>query len=137
MAHTYGMSVREYFIEKKHKYAEVKVIDGIKYAGNIFGIIIRAGEEVNIRKTISKGPYTPTDPDQTSLRVFCTEEIDPKYTTDIDCKHVGTLRVVHANNRSKKNNRLEVSFIFGDTELLVKAVNIRTNEEFYSYMDCL
>jgi hypothetical protein len=137
MAHTYGLGVCEDFVEQKHKNAKVKFVDGIKKADNIFGIIIRAGEEVNIRNTISKGPYTPTDPDETTLSVYCTEEIDPEYTTDIGCKHVGTLRVAHANGRSKTDNRLDASFIFGDTELLVKAVNIRTEEEFYSYMDCL
>jgi hypothetical protein len=137
MTHTYGLSTVQTFDELKHKHAEVKFIDGVKKAINIFMIMIRAGKEVNIGDIISTGPLTPIYPDKTNVIVYCTEEIDPEYTTDIGCKHIGTLIVKHANGKSKKDNEIEASFIFGDTELLVKAVNIRTKEEFSTYMDCL
>ncbi|XP_060596211.1 heat shock 70 kDa protein 12B-like [Ruditapes philippinarum] len=137
MTHTYGMATFQNFDEQKHKNAEVKFINGKKKACNVPRTIIQAGEEVNIGKIISKGPFTPSDPDETNIMVYCTEEIDPEYTTDNGCKHIGTLRVAHSNGRSKEDNQLETSFIFGDTELLVKAVNVRTKEEFSTYMDCL
>ncbi|XP_060596203.1 heat shock 70 kDa protein 12B-like [Ruditapes philippinarum] len=137
MAHTYGLSVCTTFVEQKHKNAEVIFIDGVKEALNIFTIMIRAGKEVNIGEIISTGPLTPIYPDETNIIVYCTEEIDPEYTTDIGCKHIGTLIVKHSNGKSKADNQIKASFIFGDTELLVKAVNIRTKEEFSTYMDCL
>ncbi|XP_060596205.1 heat shock 70 kDa protein 12B-like [Ruditapes philippinarum] len=137
MTHTYGLSVVEDFVERKHKNAKVKFINGQKHADDVFWIMIRAGEEVKIGKVISKGPFTPVAPDRSSVIVYCTEEMDPEYTTDIGCKYMGTVVVDHANGRSEKDNQLEISFIFGDTELFVKTVNIRTKEQFSSYMDCL
>ncbi|XP_060578574.1 heat shock 70 kDa protein 12B-like [Ruditapes philippinarum] len=137
MTHTYGMATFQNFDEQKHKNAEVKFINGKKKACNVLRTIIQAGEEVNIGKCVSKGPYTPTDPDETTICVYCTEEMYPEYSTDVGCKHIGTLKVAHANGLSKDDNSLQASFIFGDTELLVKAVNIKTKEEFSTYMDCL
>ncbi|XP_060561090.1 heat shock 70 kDa protein 12B-like [Ruditapes philippinarum] len=137
MTHTYGMAIFEDYDEQKHKNAEVDFIDGKKKACNVLKKIIQAGEEVTIGKCVSKGPYTPTDPDETTICVYCTEEMYPEYSTDVGCKHIGTLKVAHANGLSKDDNSLQASFIFGDTELLVKAVNIKTKEEFSTYMDCL
>ncbi|XP_053409017.1 heat shock 70 kDa protein 12B-like [Mercenaria mercenaria] len=137
MPHTYGFSVLETFDEQTHYDATITFLDGEKYAEDVFSTIIRAGEGVTLGKIISKGPYTPTCQDNTTFNVYCTEKVDPKYTTDPGCKHLGRLRVSHSNGRCCKDNKLNASFIFGDTELLVKAVNLRTGEEFETYIDCL
>ncbi|XP_045161878.1 heat shock 70 kDa protein 12B-like [Mercenaria mercenaria] len=138
MPRTYGICILEKFDEQTHSSAKrMKFLDGVKYANDVFVTIIRAGEGVQIGKMISKGPYTPTDPDKTSFAVYCTEKVDPKYTTDPGCKLLGKLIVSHSNGRPRKDNTLNASFVFGDTELLVKAVNLRTGEEFATYIDCL
>ncbi|XP_060602705.1 heat shock 70 kDa protein 12B-like [Ruditapes philippinarum] len=139
MTHTYGIGVVGEYDEQEYQNAgEVSFHRDRNFVDIVvFDIIIRAGDETSIGKVITKGPYVPSALHTTHFVIYTTETFDPKFVTDQGCKQIGMLTVSHANGRCQDDNPLMASFIFGDTELYVKAVNIRTKEEFSTYIDCL
>ncbi|XP_060602713.1 heat shock 70 kDa protein 12B-like [Ruditapes philippinarum] len=138
MTRTYGFEVtHDYDMQEFQNADEVFFLQHRKLISNVFDIMIRVGEETSIGKTITKGPYVPIGLHKTCFKIYTTESVDPKYVTDRGCRQIGMLTVSHSNGRSQNDNAVMASFIFGDTELFVKAVNIRTKEEFFTYIDCL
>ncbi|XP_052818008.1 heat shock 70 kDa protein 12A-like [Mya arenaria] len=112
-------------------YGEEKVKNG-------FCKVVGVDTEVSIGKPV-KAPgkcFLSLDGD-TTLRIYTSSEANPVFVTDVNCKQVGELSLGYAKGNSKGENEIEVSFLFGETEIEVKVKMLKDGSEIKKIIDCL
>ncbi|XP_052819950.1 heat shock 70 kDa protein 12A-like [Mya arenaria] len=65
-----------------------------------------------------------------------TTHENPEYTTDPGCELLGTIRLECSKDIPLQHQVLETTFMFGDTELLVKKKNMSTGKVAYMDFEC-
>ncbi|XP_052266866.1 heat shock 70 kDa protein 12B-like isoform X1 [Dreissena polymorpha] len=121
MAFTYGVRRYQRFNPAKHR-DEMKVFkQGEWLVPNLFKVFVRANEEIAIDDSVSYN-CTPTGK-VSRIVIYMTRDMKPKYTTDAGCKRVASLKLHNSEDIPYTEQKCVVSFLFADTELIVKAQN--------------
>ncbi|CAC5416772.1 unnamed protein product [Mytilus coruscus] len=74
------------------------------------------------QRTLECAIYTSTDP-------------NPKYVTDPTCQHLGTLIVDLPKLKEGETLEIEATLVFGSTELLFRAKDLKTGRMFETHLD--
>ncbi|KAH3751170.1 hypothetical protein DPMN_185719 [Dreissena polymorpha] len=69
--------------------------------------------------------------------VYRTQSENPRYTTDSGCELLGSFTIANTSNIPFHDQEIVVTFMFGLTELLVKAKHMHTLKEEVLTLDCL
>ncbi|WAR14082.1 HS12A-like protein, partial [Mya arenaria] len=134
MKYTYGTSRFKSFNKKKHP-ADKKVWkNGEWLVPNCFKVYVRVNEEVGVdhQVTIWGTPFSKIS--RTS--VYRTTQVNPDFTTDPGCELLGTIELENSSEVPFKDQDKEDTFLFGDTELLVKTKNTFTGKEAFMTFEC-
>ncbi|WAR27485.1 HS12B-like protein [Mya arenaria] len=68
--------------------------------------------------------------------VYRTIQENPEYVTDPGCELIGTVRLENSIDIPFEEQDIEDTFVFGDTELLVKTKNMATGKEAFMTFEC-
>jgi molecular chaperone DnaK (HSP70) len=122
LRYSYGVAITPKFDEAKYDKRKMKTYAGENRCDDVFAKFIDIGTEVEVGHHVKK-TYDTIEPTATSctFRVFFSTAEDPLYTDDDTCQPLGRLDVEYANPK-KKILSIEVDYIFGDTELSIKAM---------------
>jgi len=137
--YTYGYEVHRPFNENKHPPEKMIISSyGDKRVSNCFKKVVEIGSSVEVGKDI-KAPSTNTlnKSGGSALPIYASTERDPMYTTDPSCTYVGMLDLGKAPGKTKEENRAQVYFAFGDTELKVSVKMLKTGEVVTKIVDYL
>lgn len=135
---SYGWEIWPDFNESLHDHSKRKNVLGKNVCTEVFHKVVNVGEEIPLEKEVSticsvvSGTQT-----QGSIRVFSSNTANPQYVTDIGCLLLGTINFdlpTETNDPADKSN--QVFFKFGDTELKVRVVILKTNRAFETKIDC-
>ncbi|KAI1287507.1 Heat shock 70 kDa protein 12A [Halotydeus destructor] len=138
---TYGIGVLNKFIRGKHPLSKLIVCDNVEWCADVFDKFVLIDQSVGLGDTICRS-YTPAKEGQTQivLHVYSSDEEDAKYVTDVSVKRCGTL-VLDLDEQicSSVDDRREIQtkMVFGDTELKVSAVDMKTERTVRSEIDFL
>ncbi|KAH3748383.1 hypothetical protein DPMN_182828 [Dreissena polymorpha] len=135
MAHTYGIAVNNYFDEKKHPSELITLYKGKCFAINCFEIYVKVNEEIRVDQEVVRY-FKPADR-QSHIEVYRTMSDKPEYTIEPGCELLGKLEINSTDSVPLTDQRIEVHFMFGHTELLIKVKNVHTGEETTLALDCL
>lgn len=124
--YTYGTDCVVPFDEYKHDVLR-KMTDGWgdECCQGVFSLIIKQKESVPLGKVVKASYYT-TEPDQSAMaiKILTSGEDSPLYTNSSDCRCIGELNF-NIPKPSKKRRCVAVEYIFGDTEIKIKAVDTK------------
>jgi len=135
--YTYGYAVRHPFDESKHP-PEKMIIGsyGDKLVDHCFSKVVEIGSSVEVGKDIKDTTTCYLSKSfATSFVIYASTERDPEYTTS--CTYVGKLVLDKASGETKEENKAQVYFAFGDTELKVSVKMLKTGEVVTEIVDCL
>jgi len=137
--YTYGYKAKGQFDERKHP-PEKMVMNsyGEKMVDNCFIKVVEIGSSVEVGKDV-EAPFTCflNKTGATSFPIYTSTERDPEYTTDPSCTKVGKLVLKKAPGETQVENKAQVYFAFGDTELRVSVKILKTGEVLTKIVDCL
>ncbi|XP_060596890.1 heat shock 70 kDa protein 12A-like [Ruditapes philippinarum] len=113
--------------------------DGIKRCKNLFKIYARCGETVELTEERSTYLGCPRYDDQTNIgyTIYASENENPLLTTEDKCFELGRLKIPISDTSFGRNRLFEKSFIFGDTEIIVKVVDKVSKEVYLLSVNCL
>ncbi|XP_052784409.1 heat shock 70 kDa protein 12A-like [Mya arenaria] len=134
MKYTYGTKVFSEFDEKKHPCDKKVWKNGGWWVPNCFNVYARVNEEVRVEDQVTMigTPYS-----KVSLTpVYRTIQENPEYVTDPGCELIGTVRLENSIDIPFEEQDIEDTFVFGDTELLVKTKNMATGKEAFMTFEC-
>ncbi|XP_052215038.1 heat shock 70 kDa protein 12A-like isoform X6 [Dreissena polymorpha] len=118
---TYGISITEMYDDKRHNMWHRKVYeDGSARCVDVFSIFVRAGDKLVAGETQNEKTYRPINAGQVSaeLPIFATTDPNPRYTTDIGTKKIGSVNVPLSGRGTDRS--VVVRMIFGGTEITVE-----------------
>lgn len=123
MRYTYGVFTMEDFNQKIHDKSYMIRVHGRVKCTKLFSPIIKLDDTVKIRQEFIFTLKTNREfqPDL-CLPVYCSTKSNPKYTDEEGCYELGKI-TIDFPNPSKDIRSVQVSFIFGHTELEISAVD--------------
>lgn len=126
MAKTYGIDINEVFDASKHPEEKKNEICGIIYCEDIFDILVKEDEKVNIGEKRSFF-FSPVHPEQTTatLRFFSTHNTKTQFVTDpgVIAENVGFQIITPDVTKGLRRN-IELNIYFGGTEIKVTATDV-------------
>lgn len=138
--HTYGIAAMHPWDESVHARDNRKKImkEGRAYCDWIFSKFITAGEEIPSDKRIQR-TFSPVTSDQTSMsiNVFASPKSNPSYTDEEGCAKVAALTVEMPVIHGGTNRNVQVAMLFGDTEIIVEALDETTGKRTTAKIDFL
>lgn len=126
---TYGVETTMPFDSEIHD-EHRKFIDqfGRARCRGVFSMIIHANKTVKLGTTIKRKYIIPSKVDEIEIMFFASEKDLPLYTNEDGCRKIGTLTVC-IPRPSNEEREVEVEFIFGNTEINIRAVDTRYRKE--------
>jgi len=131
--YTYGVEMSTPFITGLHEPTRSYVDEfGKRYCQGTFATIIQQNKVVKlgtiVKRTYSVPPYTT----ESNIQFYTSEKDDPLYTDDRSCRKIGTL-VISIPIPSEEQRQVEVEYIFGNTEINVRAKETKYQKEALSF----
>ncbi|KAL4224274.1 hypothetical protein ACF0H5_017728 [Mactra antiquata] len=130
---TYGVATNVTYDEAKHDASKKwrNEETGILMCKDIFSIHVKKGQSVSLLEPQPKQVYKPAYQDQKamSLLIYSSSNINPKYITDEGCKQIGKVEVEMSDTTGGRDRELEVSMLYGGTQVAVQAKNVTTGKE--------
>ncbi|XP_060083361.1 heat shock 70 kDa protein 12A-like [Ylistrum balloti] len=119
--YTYGISITRPFTSSDPIQKRITV-RGQDKCSDAFSKHVEVNQKVMVGEPLETQRYTPLYADSTSVvvKIFISDEENPRYTTDASCNYLGKI-VVPLSPGSDENTNIEVRMTFGDTELAVEA----------------
>ncbi|KAH3717968.1 hypothetical protein DPMN_060765 [Dreissena polymorpha] len=135
LPYTYGIECLELFDPKKH-FGGNKINKGGRwYVGNCFKEFVQVNENINVNHRVTH-LVTPTE-SNSYLIVYRTVLLDPKFVTNKECEILGTLFIRIPQDVPLDDQKYNVTFMFGDTELRVIVEDTTTGKEDQLTFNCL
>ncbi|KAH3774354.1 heat shock 70 kDa protein 12B-like [Dreissena polymorpha] len=135
MPFTYGVAVQQVYDAKKHRGVRNPYNDPNWLVPDCFEVYVRVNEEVAYDQKVT---HLSTPSALTSaIPVYRTLQTKPLYITDPGCEHLGTLYITNSCDVPFEEQEQEVTFQFGDTELLVTCKPRGSEKEEKLTLDCL
>ncbi|KAH3690953.1 heat shock 70 kDa protein 12B-like [Dreissena polymorpha] len=124
MDYTYGISAWSRYDEKRHP-ADRKVYkNGEWMVENCFHIFVRANDDAPVDSNVTHNFTLADNPDY--VVIHRTQNEDPIFTTDSGCDILGTLAIDAENGIPLLEQEVQVTFMFGDTDLHVLCTHVNT-----------
>lgn len=124
--YSYGVRTTPMFDPMVHDAKKRCIIDGVDRCKNVFSSFMKSGTPAEINHEVEK-KYQTNEPFQKSvpLDLFYTVDENPKYTDESCVYRLGKMEVT-IQNPSRCPRKVKVMYVFGDTVLKVKAVDMET-----------
>ncbi|XP_072263087.1 heat shock 70 kDa protein 12B [Pyxicephalus adspersus] len=137
---TYGVGVLNKFVEGKHPKEKLLVKDGKNWCTDIFDKFVSVDQSVALGDIVQRS-YCPARLGQRKIiiNIYCTSTDDVVYITDPGVRKCGTINLDLPDINDGKTFRREIkaSMQFGDTEIKVTAMDVKTSKVVRASIDFL
>ena len=135
---TYGVGVLNRFIPNKHPEDKRTKKDGTEWCTDIFDTFVSVDQSIALGEKVSRR-YTPAKSYQEStvICIYCSDKEHVMYTTDAGVKRCGELYLEMPDTTGGKARELEMTMMFGDTEIRVEATDLTSGKMAKASIDFL
>lgn len=140
---TYGVGVLNKFVEGKHPREKLLVKEGKNWCTDIFEKFVSVDQSVALGEVVQRS-YCPARPGQrkTVINIYCSATDDVVYITDPGVRKCGTVSLElealgDAGSPARARREIRASMTFGDTEIKVTAMDLRTAKTVRATIDFL
>ncbi|XP_071146599.1 heat shock 70 kDa protein 12B-like [Mytilus edulis] len=119
MRYTYGLRLKHSFDHSIHDKSKLKIVNGEERCTDCFCIVKKLNEVTSLGTKVKESIHTIQKfQERLDLPVFMSNKEDPKYTDELGCNHIGTVKI-EIPNPSEEVRHFDVEFHFGNTEFSV------------------
>ncbi|CAH2299278.1 heat shock 70 kDa 12B [Pelobates cultripes] len=139
---TYGVGVLNKFVEGKHPKEKLLVKDGKNWCTDIFDKFVSVDQSVALGDIVQRS-YCPARLGQRKIiiNIYCSSTDDVVYITDPGVRKCGTINLelpdINESNSKISRREIRASMQFGDTEIKVTAMDIKTSKIVRAAIDFL
>ncbi|XP_060578820.1 heat shock 70 kDa protein 12A-like isoform X2 [Ruditapes philippinarum] len=136
LKYTYGVESTEPFIEGTDP-EHLKVIYATGVRCRVFSKHVEKGQVVKCNEPQVEKPYVTQHKFQSkvALDIFATEQCNPRYTTE--CSLIGNMKFDLPEPEEQPGRKVIVSMTFSGTEIIVKAVDVKTGKDWRVFINFL
>lgn len=134
--YTYGINISPPFDSDRHPEDRKVSVGNIDRCRDIFKKYIQEGDTVKVGEPRS-GKHITLSPHQREmqLNIYASPKREPEFVDENESEYLG--RVVVELPDSEEKIRVEVTMMFGETELTVQAQELTTLKKYSAYFDFL
>ncbi|XP_053886292.1 heat shock 70 kDa protein 12B isoform X2 [Malaclemys terrapin pileata] len=140
---TYGVGVLNKFVEGKHPKEKLLVKEGKNWCTDIFEKFVSVDQSVALGEVVQRS-YCPARVGQRKIiiNIYCCATDDVVYITDPGVRKCGTISLEldeldEPSGPKSRRREIRASMQFGDTELKVAAMDVRTSKTVRAAIDFL
>ena len=135
---TYGVGCLNHFIPGKHPPEKRVIKDGVEWCAGLFDPFVFADQAVSLGHTVTRS-YTLAQENKqsTTITVYASEKESVQYITDPGCEKVGEMRLEMPAAVDGQCKELQMTMMFGDTEITVEAVDAISGQTTRASIDFL
>nr|XP_039251226.1 heat shock 70 kDa protein 12A-like [Styela clava] len=145
---TYGVGILNAFDASKHPAHKRLIRDGHVWCTDIFDAYVIAGSMVGLGDVVQRS-YAPVRRDQNTvvINLYSCERSDVKFIDEEGVRKCATLRVhlpvttsagmTSSANRKSSKRELQISMMYGDTEIKVHCLDVVTGTKVNASIDFL
>ncbi|XP_053389073.1 heat shock 70 kDa protein 12A-like [Mercenaria mercenaria] len=135
--HSYGLSISPLYDPSIHPENRRVFVGSTHRCRDVFMKFIACGEAVRIGDARSWELSTlwPNQQEMT-INLYVSSKPDPKYVDEDGTEYLGNI-VVDLPGSRDDNVAVNVSMMFGETELMVEATEMSRQKKYRAYFDCL
>ena len=124
---TYGIQSWPEWDADLHPVIKKVVLNGQNRCKDVFFKYITRGDSIDTGHAVSQ-VFQALKPEETTLEctVYTSTDTNPRYTTDPTCQRLGILIIQLPPHTPGQTIEIEETLIFGDTEILCRARDLRT-----------
>ena len=124
---TYGIQSWPEWDADLHPVTKKVVLNGQSRCKDVFFKYITRGDSIDTGHAVSQ-VFQALKPEETTLEctVYTSTDTNPRYTTDPTCQRLGILTIQLPPHAPGQTIEIEETLIFGDTEILCRARDLRT-----------
>lgn len=123
----YGRKIKPLFNSRVHEEARKVQIDSSSRCDGVFELLVRTDTAVPVSKTISKSYHTVAkNQNKIHVALYKSPNNETKYVDEVECFKIGECWI-DVPNPSNQRRVVDVDFVFGETEIFVKATDRTTN----------
>ncbi|XP_060082630.1 heat shock 70 kDa protein 12A-like [Ylistrum balloti] len=136
--YTYGYEAWPKFDPKIHSQVHKVRLGGVDCCTGVFQPYIRIGTELSCDDHITS-THCPVSDEQEdmAINIYISEKKEPKYITDPDVRHLGTLRLPLPAFKPGLRRKVQGCLYFGATEVTIEAKDLETGNIHKVVFDCL
>ena len=135
---TYGVGVLNRFVPGRHPPEKRTKKDGVEWCTDVFDTFVTVDQSITLGERVTRR-YTPAKSYQTStvISVYSSEKEHVLYTSDPGVRRCGELYLEMPDTTGGKARELEMTMLFGDTEIRVEAIDITSGKTAKASIDFL
>uniref|UniRef100_A0A8C5W9X6 Heat shock protein family A (Hsp70) member 12B n=1 Tax=Leptobrachium leishanense TaxID=445787 RepID=A0A8C5W9X6_9ANUR len=139
---TYGVGVLNKFVEGKHPKEKLLVKDGKNWCTDIFDKFVSVDQSVALGDIVQRS-YCPARFGQRKIiiNIYCSSSDDVIYITDPGVRKCGAINLelpdINDSNSKMSRREIKASMQFGDTEIKVTAMDIKSSKMVRAAIDFL
>ncbi|XP_056407812.1 heat shock 70 kDa protein 12B isoform X4 [Hyla sarda] len=139
---TYGVGVLNKFVEGKHPKEKLLVKEGKNWCTDIFDKFVSVDQSVALGDIVQRS-YCPARLGQRKIiiNIYCSSSDDVVYITDPGVRKCGTINLdlpdIDEANGKILRREIKASMQFGDTEIKVTAMDVKTSKTVRAAIDFL
>ncbi|XP_053560302.1 heat shock 70 kDa protein 12B isoform X1 [Bombina bombina] len=139
---TYGVGVLNKFVEGKHPKEKLLVKEGKNWCTDIFDKFVSVDQSVALGDIVQRS-YCPARLGQRKIiiNIYCSSTDDVVYITDPGVRKCGTINLelpdINESNAKLGRREIKASMQFGDTEIKVTAMDVKTSKTVRAAIDFL
>lgn len=134
--YTYGINISPPFDPEVHSEDRRVHVGNVDRCRDVFKKYIQEGDMVRVGEPRSGKHITLSSHQrEMQLNIYASPKREPKYVDEEDSEYLG--RVIVELPDSEERIRVEVTMMFGETELTVQAQELSTLKKFSSFFDFL
>lgn len=151
---TYGISVLNRYVPGRHPKSKLVHKDGADWCVDVFDKFVHTDQSVAVGDSILRS-YAPARRGQKTINinVYCAEDTSAHFVTDEGVMKCGTLRLElsdwqfddigagpvdqRSGSALTKRREIQTRMIFGDTEIKVTALDVKTGKSVKAAIDFL
>ncbi|XP_075701041.1 heat shock 70 kDa protein 12B [Rhinoderma darwinii] len=139
---TYGVGVLNKFVEDKHPKEKLLVKEEKNWCTDIFDKFVSVDQSVALGDIVQRS-YCPARLGQRKIiiNIYCSSSDDVVYITDPGVRKCGTINLdlpdINETNGKIPRREIKASMQFGDTEIKVTAMDVKTSKIVRAAIDFL
>ncbi|XP_062619948.1 heat shock 70 kDa protein 12A-like [Saccostrea cucullata] len=128
---TYGIATTRKFDPKIHKESKKFQVNEEDTCKDLFSRHVKKDDELILNVAQAEKTYTPLKADQKSMLIslYKSENDNPMYIDDPGCTFLGSYDVDMHDTTGGLDREVKVSLLFGDTEIEVQSLVVRTGDK--------
>ncbi|KAL4229976.1 hypothetical protein ACF0H5_010365 [Mactra antiquata] len=133
---TYGVRTSVPYDSSIHPIDSMKNVKGAQICVDAFRTLVQKGSDIKTGHRISENFNSEEDDEMSKdIELYLSTDPEPVLVTEHTCTKIGEMHVKLPRGNSPAERAYQISYLFGEAEVMVKFKRLKSNESYTQYFN--